>query len=354
MSQVLNWGILGTANIARAQVIPAIARAKLNRVVAIASRDLKKAAAYVHDSGQAAEIVSYSDLLTHPKVDAIYIPLPNTMHAEWAIRAAEAGKAVLCEKPLATSAEDARRIISAFERSQTPLMEGFMYRFHPQNVRVLELIAQGAIGEVREVRAHLSVNFYDSADPSNIRFHRDLGGGVLLDMGCYTANVSRTIIGSEPISVSAEWDVDPRAGVDTSVAAIMRFPAGRVALISCSMHANGQGTYSVIGTKGTIEVPRAIIPGLGTRAAEGLVNVVDADGNRVEEKIPPVDQYQLMIEAFSTALLSGKDPPISTSDALNNMITLDAIAESSRARAWIDIESSNIAQEDASPSSRRS
>jgi predicted dehydrogenase len=185
----------------------------------------------------------------------------------------------------------------------------------------------------------LSVDFYESADPSNIRFHSDLGGGVLLDMGCYLVNISRTIMGSEPIGVSAHWNVDPKTSVDTSATAILRFERGRVALISCSMHANGQGTYSVIGTKGIIEVPRAIIPGLGTRAAEGLVFVVDSDGNRVEERFSPVDQYQLMIEAFSTALLSDRTPPVPISDAVRNMLVLDAIAASSRSGAAASVQS---------------
>jgi D-xylose 1-dehydrogenase (NADP+, D-xylono-1,5-lactone-forming) len=330
VSKRLRWGVLGTAAIARTQVIPAIQGSANGTVVAIASRDAQSARSFAEALAIDRSSASYEALLDDPEVDAVYIPLPNSLHAEWAIRAAKAGKAILCEKPLAANAADAQRIVDACALHKVALMEGFMYRFHPQNRRVRELIAQGAIGEVREVRAHLSVAIMDPLDVGNVRLQSALGGGALLDMGCYSVNIARMIFGGEPKRVLATSDIDPRFNVDVSTAGILEFSAGRIAYVSCSFLAGGQGAYTVVGTEGTIEVPRAIIPGMGTRAPEGLVILIDADGKRKEEQFPPANQYRLMTEAFATAVLSGGSVPFPPEDAVNNLRVLDALASAAR------------------------
>ena len=205
---------------------------------------------------EGVRVLSYEALLADPEVDAIYIPLPNSMHLEWAIRVAEAGKPALCEKPLALNYDEAAKIVEAFEKRKVPLMESFMYRFHPQHQRVRELINENAIGDVVEVRTHLSVDIMNPPDPNNIRMKPELGGGALLDMGCYMISVARMVYAAEPIAVRSWTRIDHRFGVDVAAAGVLEFPGGRVALVSCSFEGFGNGFYSVIGRKGVIEVPR--------------------------------------------------------------------------------------------------
>lgn len=331
MGERVRWGVLGTAGIARGQVIPAIQSSDNGMIVAVAGRDLGRTEQFASEVGIPRALGGYQAMLDDPEVDAIYIPLPNSLHGEWALRAAEAGKPVLCEKPLAMDAAEAQRIVDVFAQRKLPLMEGFMYRFHPQNVRVKALIASGAIGDVREVRAHLSVDLMSPADPDNVRFIPDLGGGARLDMGCYSVSIVRGILGREPETVQGWLDIDRRFGVDVAAAALLGFSDGVVATATCSFRAGAQGSYTVVGTKGVIEVPRAIIPGMDTRVPEGLIVVMDADGRRVEETIPAARQYTLMAEGFAKAVLEGGPVPFPPVDAVRNMRVLDAIATSAQA-----------------------
>lgn len=323
---MLRWGVLGTAGIARSQVVPAIQASSNGRVTALAGRDPKRNAEFARAFGIKDVFASYEALLDSPDVDAVYIPLPNGLHAEWAMKAADAGKPVLCEKPLAPDAAEARRVVENFAAKKLPLMEGFMYRFHPQNVHALKLVRDGAIGDVSEVRAHLSVDIMADA-AGNVRFDKALGGGSLLDMGCYAVSAARLFLG-EPVAAQASFEVDPRTGVDLSASAILEFPDSRTALISSSFKASGQGLYQVIGMEGVIDVPRAFIPGMGSRVAEGLVIVSDPDGRRSEKTFQPANHYRLMAEAFAEAVLSGRPVPYPPEDAVNNMRALDAIAAS--------------------------
>jgi len=321
----VRWGVLGAAAIARYAVVPALQASTSGRVVAIASRDVRRARAFADDFGIDRVFDSYDALLAERRIDAVYIPLPNALHARWAIRAAEAGKAVLCEKPLATNAADAQAIVEACALHKVPLMEGFMYRFHPQNRRVRDLVDEGVIGEIREVRSHLSVRILHPASSANVRFERDLGGGALMDMGCYTVDVARMTLGGLPEFVVAAADFDERLKVDVSLAGILAFSGGRFGTVSCSFLAGGEDSYVLIGTRGTIEVPRAFIPGYGKRAGEGLVIIVDENGNRREERFAPVDQYRLMVDAFSSPVLTGEPPPYRASDSVDTMRILDAL-----------------------------
>jgi predicted dehydrogenase len=327
--------VLGTAGIARTQVVPAIEASSSGRVIALAGRDPARSAGFARLFGIEGVFASYEALLGSRGVDAVYIPLPNSLHAEWAAKAADAGKAVLCEKPLALDAAEARRVTEHFAAKGVPLMEGFMYRFHPQNMHVHQLVEDGAIGEVREVRAHLSVDIMADAG-GNVRFDKALGGGSLLDMGCYAVNVARRFLG-EPEAACATFDIDPQTGVDVAAAAVLEFPGGRSALVSSSFKAAGQGFYQVIGTRGVIDVPRAFIPGMGSRVAEGLVIVSDPDGRRSEKTFRPADHYRLMVEAFAEAVLAGKPVPYPPEDAVNNMCVLDAIAAAARSGRRVEI-----------------
>jgi len=315
--------VLGAKSwIAREAVMPAIQKSNNGRLAAVASRD----PASIRDAGNGVRVLTYEQLVAADSVDAIYIPLPNSLHFEWAKRAAEEGKSVLCEKPLAINAQEAEALADIFERCGTGLMEGFMYRFHPQHRRVRELIDAGAIGDIREVRAHLSVDLMNPADPDNVRFKAELGGGALLDMGCYCVSAARMLLDDEPSAVSGWWRIDDRFGIDVAAAGILEFPRGRVATVSCSFNANGNGFYTVIGRDGMIEVPRALILGAGTRLGEAIIIVVDADGHRREENLPAINQYQALVEAFAGALLSNGPMPIPLSDSINNARALDAFA----------------------------
>ena len=327
MTGCLRWGVLGGASwIARDAIIPAILKSRNSLLEATASRDPTASAR--RPGVTRARIVTYEALLADPAVDAVYIPLPNSLHAEWAIKAAEAGKPVLCEKPLGRDAAEAQTIVDAFARLGVPLMESFMYRFHPQHRRIRELIDAGAIGDVLEVRSHLSVDIMSPPDPDNIRMKPELGGGAMLDMGCYCVSSARMVFGDEPVAVRGWRRVDERFGVDVANAGVLEFPGGRIAVISCSFETSGCGFYSVIGRKGIIEAPRGLILGVRTLVPEALIVTIDADGRRQEELMPAMDHYQLAVEAFSDAILSGRPPPLAPSDSVKNAKALDAFLRS--------------------------
>ena len=330
MEKKLRWGVLGgTSWIARDAIVPGIRKSRNGRLVAVASRDPDEAQRYYgKDAG--VRIMGYDDLLADPSVDAIYIPLPNAMHAEWAMKAAEARKPVLCEKPLGLSAAEVTAMFAAFRRAGVPLMESFMYRFHPQHARVREIIDSGVIGEVLEVRAHLSNNMMSPPDPKNVRFIPELGGGVLLDMGCYVVSASRMIMQAEPLSIRGWQKMDVRFGVDVADGAVLEFPGGRMGVVSCSFETTGLGHYSVLGRHGMIEVPRALVLGLGSFVPEALIVTVDHNGKRTEELLPANDHYRLIVEAFADAVLDDKPMPLSPEESISNAMVLDAWAQSIR------------------------
>lgn len=328
MAQKLRIGVLGAAGIARAAVVPAIQASRNATLVAIASRNPTNAN-WVQQAGIPL-VEGYDALLQRDDIDAVYIPLPNHEHAPWTKRAADAGKAVMCEKPIALNADEAAEVVAHCARKNVVLMEGFMYRFHPQHTHARAIIDAGTIGDPIEVHAHLSVDLMSPADPANVRFDPAKGGGALLDMGCYTVHIARSVFGCEPTSVLARWTIDPEFGVDTDTAAILEFPGGRTASISCSFRGNGQGIYRVVGRNGVIDLPRGIIAGLGSRIAETVVAVTDPDGYRREDLIPGVDHYRLMVEHFADVILDGVQLVRPGNDAVLNMRVLDAIAVSAR------------------------
>lgn len=339
MQNHVKIGVMGAAGIARTAVVPAISRSRNAKAVAVATRDPEAASGWARQAGIARVHGSYEELLADPDVEAVYIPLPNSEHARWTIAAARTGKAILCEKPLAMSAAEAEAVVRACAEHDALLMEGFMYRFHPQHARVRDIIASGEIGEVVEVHAHLSVDLMSPADPANVRFHKRLGGGALLDMGCYVVHIARSLFAEEPLSALGRWSIDEQYGVDVAAAAVLEFSAGRSAMVSCSFRGNAQGFYRVIGRRGQIDVPRGIIPGLGSRLSETLVIVADENGLRREHELPAVDQYQLMIEAFADCVRGDLSavPPIE--DSVKNMRVLDAITRSASSNSVASLES---------------
>lgn len=320
MVDQLRWGVLGAANIALKRVIPAIQASSNGRVVALASRDVEKARAAA-PLGIERVHAGYEALLADPDIDAIYNPLPNSLHAEWTVRAAEAGKAILCEKPLARDAAEAQRMVDTCARHGVPLMEAFMYRFHPQNVRVRELLRQGAIGTPGQVRAGFSFRMYP-LDAANVRLQRDLAGGALMDVGCYAVNASRMIFGDEPLRATAWRDLDAGFGVDVGLAGVLEYPERRFATIDCSFTSGYSGWYSIVGSEGAIEAPRAFTP----QTEETVIVITDAYSVRHEERFAGVDQYRLMAEAFAAAVLDGAPVPCPPGDAVHNMRAIDALA----------------------------
>ena len=329
----LRWGILSTAKIGRTKVIPGIAGAPNSEVVAIASRDrgAAEAVAAAHNIPRAHG--SYADLLADPDVDAVYIPLPNHLHAEWTIAAARAGKHVLCEKPLALTAAEAERMAEACDREGVALMEAFMYRHHPSWVAVRELVASGRIGDLVTVQSWFS--FFND-DPDNIRNIVEAGGGALYDIGCYCVNLSRMLFDGEPDTVSGAVARDPVGGTDTLVAGILGFGAG-LATFTASTRAEDDQRVHVYGTRGriSVEIPFNIPPGLPTRiqVASGGDPPVHPDVETLT--FDPSDPYTAEVTAFADAVLAGRSVPVPPSDAVANLRVIEAIFASAAADgAW--------------------
>jgi predicted dehydrogenase len=320
---VLRWGVLSTANIGIEKVIPATAAAARCEVVAIASRDLGRAQAAASGLGIARTFGSYEDLLADPDVDAVYNPLPNHLHAEWTIAAARAGKHVLCEKPLATNAAEAERMIQACETEGVLLIEAFMYRLHPTWEAVRELMASGRIGELRTVQSWFS---YFNDDPNDIRNIAASGGGALYDIGCYSVNVSRMLFGTEPVRIQGSVTRDPVTGIDTLTSGILGFADG-VATFTCAIRAEPDQRVHIYGANGRIsfEIPFNIPPDLPMRV------FVTAGGDppvRPETEVltfDPANEYTIQAERFAAAVLDRTPVPIPPSDAVGNLRVIEEL-----------------------------
>ena len=325
----LRWGILSTADIARKKVIPGMRKAKRCSIVAIASREAGRAEAVALELGIPRAHASYEALLADPEVDAVYIPLPNHLHAEWSIAAARAGKHVLCEKPLALTADDAQRMIDVANVEGVTLMEAFMYRLHPSWQAVAELVASGEIGRLVSVQSWFS---YFNDDATNIRNIREVGGGALFDIGCYSVNLSRLLFDAEPRHVSAALVRDPATGVDVLTSAILTFDSG-IATFTCSTRAEDDQRVHIYGTTGRISIgiPFNIPPDRPTEV------YVSAGGD------PPVapdtrvltfevaDPYTVEAERFAAAVLDGQPAPVPPEDAVANLRVIERIFEAAEA-----------------------
>lgn len=320
----VRWGILSTAKIAMTKVAPAIARAGNAEVLAVASRDAGRAREAADRLGVPSSHGSYEELLERPDVDAVYVPLPNDMHAEWTIKAAEAGKHVLCEKPLAMSAAQAEEMVRACARAGVLLQEAFMYKVHSTWLTVQRLLGEGRIGELQAIQSWFS---YFNDDPGNIRNRRENGGGAMMDIGCYPISVSRFLTGAEPTEVLASVRRDPALGVDTLASAVLTFASGVQSTFTVSTRAERYQRVQVVGTEGRIEVeiPFNIPPSVPTRVlvtAGGDPPIAPAPAEMVFD---PADQYTLQAEAFGEAVLSDGAVTVDSADAVANMRVVEAV-----------------------------
>jgi predicted dehydrogenase len=327
MTDPVRWGVLGNASIARKKVIPAMQRAANCDVLAIASRDADRAAGAARSLGIERSYGSYGAILDDPDVEAVYIPLPNSMHAEWTLKAAAAGKHVLCEKPLAMNESEAAIVVDGCRKAGVLLMEAFMYRLHPQWVAVRELVASGRIGALQAIQAFFS---YSNDDPSNIRNIAELGGGALMDIGCYPINVARMMFGGEPTGVRAAIRRDPRFGTDVLTSAVLDFD-GRQATFTCSTQLQDDQRVHLIGTDGRVlvEIPFNIPTDQSTRiihatgGSAGAVPPVSPDIEVID--VPAADQYKVQVEQFAAAIRNGTASPIPPEDAIANMTVIDRV-----------------------------
>ncbi len=326
----LRWGILSTADIGRKKAIPGIQAADRSTVVAMASRDEVRARAAATELGIPRVHGSYEALLADPAVDAVYIPLPNHLHAEWTIAAARAGKHVLCEKPLATTARDAERMIEACDRAGVRLMEAFMYRHHPSWVAARELVQSGRIGRLVAVQSWFS---YFNDDATNIRNIRDYGGGALYDVGCYNVNLSRMLFDAEPVRVEASIVRDAASGVDTLTSALLEFETG-ISTFTCSTRAEDDQRVDIYGTEGriSIDIPFNIPPHLPTsiRVSHGGEPPVAPATETLT--FPPADPYAVQASQFAAAVLDGQPIPVPPSDAVANLRVIERIFEAADRR----------------------
>lgn len=319
----VRWGILSTAKIARTTVIPAIQQSQHGEVTAIASRDHAAATELAAELGIPTAYGSYDALLADPDVDAVYNPLPNHLHAEWTMKAADEGKHVLCEKPLTLDASEARALVAHCATAGVLLREAFMYRFHPQWLRTKELVDSGAIGDLRAVQAWFS---YYNDDPTNIRNIDDFGGGALMDIGCYPISVARWLFAAEPDEVDAVMHRDAVSGVDTLTSAVLRFGTGHTTF-TVSTQAEPYQRVHVVGTAGRIEIeiPFNAPTDRPTRIFVTSGGRPPTDPATTIEEFAPADQYSLQADAFAAAVLEGRSAPLPPDDAASNMVVIDAV-----------------------------
>ena len=330
MTDPVRWGVLGAANIALQKVIPGMARSELSRVEAIASRSSDTAAAAAAELGIIRAHGSYEALLADPEIEAVYIPLPNHLHAKWTVAAAAAGKHVLCEKPLATTPADARTMIAACDRAGVKLMEAFMYRLHPQWVQVRRLVAEGGIGDLVAIQSFFS---YRNVDPDDIRNNAAYGGGALYDIGCYPINVARLLFASEPTGVEATIRRDPVFATDVLVSAILDF-GGRHATFTCSTQIEDHQRVDLVGTAGrlVVEIPFNIPPDRSTRFLHFAGGDPPVSPGLTIHEVAAADQYGLQADAFSRAIRNDTPVPTGPEDAVANLAVIDRIFAAAAAR----------------------
>ena len=327
----VRWGVLSTAKIGREKVLPAMQRCTRATVDAIASRDLNKAREAAAKLGIAKAYGSYEELLADPEIDAIYNPLPNHLHVPWSIRCAEAGKHVLCEKPISLSVAEARQLIAARDRTGVKIGEAFMARSHPQWLRARDLVREGAIGPLRAFTGSFS---YFNRDAANIRNMREIGGGALMDIGCYPITLSRMSFGEEPQRVLMLADRDPDFGTDRLMSALLDYPSGQC-VFQCSTQMVPYQRMHLLGERGRIEI-EIPVNALNDRPMRVMIDngsSVVGQGIRVEE-IPACDQYTVQGDLFSLAILDNGPVPTSLEDAVCNMAVIEALFRSAESGRW--------------------
>ncbi|MFY9728729.1 MAG: Gfo/Idh/MocA family oxidoreductase [Bryobacteraceae bacterium] len=330
--QRVRWGVLGAASIAIRKVIPAMQRGENCEVTGIASRELAGAAKAARELGVRKAYGSYEELLADPEIEAVYNPLPNHLHVPWSVRAADAGKHVLCEKPLAMSAAEALELIAARDRNGIVAGEAFMVRTHPQWTRLVELVRSGRIGELQSGASSFC---YYNRDPKNVRHVRAWGGGALMDIGCYPIKTSRMVFGEEPRRVAATIERDPELdGIDRLTSAVLEYPSGHMVFTCCTQAAASQSAQ-FFGTKGRIWLD---IPFNALADQVSHLRIDDGrdltGGGLTVEEIAPCDQYTIQGDLFSRAIRDGGQPPVPLEDSLRNMAVIDALFRSGETGKW--------------------
>ncbi len=330
-SKRLSWGLLGTARINRAVIRP-IQSSKKSQLTSVASRNLEKAISYAKNWGIPVAYGSYEELLADPSIDVIYNSLPNSLHAEWSIKAMQRGKHVLCEKPLATSVQDVDRIIEVADKTGTVIAEAFMYRHHPQTLRVKQMVDEGEIGKLQLVRG---IFCYTNTRPDNPRLDPALGGGSLWDVGCYPIGYARYLAGEEPETAFGQQVTHPM-GVDVLVAGQLSFPGGAIAQIESGFTSPANSTIEITGEKARIFIPVPYKPGKKTR-----IQVIK-DGNSRSIGIKGAELYQGEIEDMEDAILHGTPTRISLADSRANIAVIEGLYESAQRQQPISLTPNKI------------
>ena len=323
----IRWGVLSTAKIGTKKVIPAMQLGKYCKFTAIASRQLKKAQAAARRLGIEKAYGSYEELLADCDVDAIYLPLPNHLHVPWAIKALKAGKHVLCEKPIGLNAAEAQELLETSRKfPRLKVMEAFMYQHHPQWQWAKKRVFEGKIGELRTIQSFFS---YYNSDPNNIRNKADIGGGGLMDIGCYCISLSRFIFGAEPRRVCGIMEEDPEMKVDRLTSGILEFARG-TSTFTCATQLVRYQRVNIFGTKGRIEIE---IP--FNAPPDQPCKIWHGDDARIEEVILGIcNQYTIQGDLFSRAVLEDREVPTPLEDAVANMQMIDALVRSARSGSW--------------------
>ncbi len=327
--QQLRWGVLSTAKIGREKVIPALQKSTHNQVLAICSRDEQSARRVADDLQIERAYGTYEEMLADPDIDAIYNPLPNHLHVDWSIKALQAGKHVLCEKPLGLNTADAQRLVDAASaHPQLKVMEAFMYRFHPQWQLAKQLVDEGRIGKLHAVHSHFS---YNNREPDNIRNKAEWGGGALLDIGCYSISLSRWLFNEEPTQVLGQITPMPGEEVDCLTSAIMEFSAGSASFTAATKIEPIQYAEA-IGDEGSLYLERPFY-----NDSSEPVQRVRITRNRVQEviEVPDSNHYGAMGDALALSVFNNSPVPTSLDDAIANMRAIDAICQSAAERKWI-------------------
>ena len=328
----LKWGILSTANIGIKRVIPAILAGERGSIVAIASRDAGRAASVAANFGIPRSYGSYELLLSDPEIEAIYNPLPNHLHVSWTVRALEAGKHVLCEKPIGLNAAEAQAIVAARDRSGLKVIEAFMLRYHPQWHRVRTLVRAGRIGLVRAIQ---SAFVFSVLDPKNVRNRADIGGGALYDVGCYPIVTARYLFGTEPERAIALVDRDPELGVDRVTSALVAFPGGgQLSCVSALQLAPYQRVV-ILGSAGRIEMPLPFTPQKEHACRIIIDSGKELDGSSAAfEDFPPADQYAAQCDTAAAVFRNATAQEFPIEDAIANMRVIDALYRSAQSGQW--------------------
>ena len=320
MNEPLRLGILGAARIALGGIIPAAGRTEKVEVAAVATRGGNKSREVREIASEADLFEDYDSLLEDPDVEAVYIPLPNAMHVEWTLKAIEAGKHVLCEKPFALEAKGAAQAVEAAEKSGLKIMEGFMFRLHPQTLRLRELLSEGTVGEVRQVVAEFG---HRLDDPEDVRGIGSLGGGSLGDVGCYCVSALRLAFDPEPHRASAFARFDEE-GADRELAGLLEFDSG-FGILSSSISSERRERLEIVGTEGTISLDAPF----RADKAGGKIEIVRGD-ERDTEGFEAADPYRAELQEFASAIREDREPAVGPREILGNARAIGALLDSAR------------------------